>query len=404
MNENRVLVVTGMHRSGTSLVARLVRGAGVTIERSGDSPAGIPNPDPIDSAEAFIAERRGSDLWGFEAPRASLCLASWRRLLPAARYLLIYRHPVDVVLSLMRRGAEAEVMVDPVLGLSAWDRTNQSLLDFYRRHPGDCLLCDIHGVLEDVDGFLEVVQKLLGMSLQTRGSRRRGWPRAPGRSPSVADSDRLLGQIAPETRRILAGLNAEADMPCRDLQETAAGDSAPAALQTAAERVMADGALRDRAPGPLLALHLAMVDPRWASSKRSRQSLSELLSATENLRLAREVAGLEARLETLEAEIDDRARRFRRQEEQLRSQEDRLWDLQAELAERTRWACGIDLRAEGRKAGILELQAEFEEQLSRRLRLKIGLLRRERRICELEAELGGPGSPGGAAAGEPFNE
>ncbi len=130
------LVITGMHRSGTSLLASAAQRAGVDIgselnpatrgnlrghfedvgflhfhERFMErrsvpvfSPAmdWTPRATPEEEAEArkLVARQAGKPLWGFKDPRTALFLDFWDPLLPNPFYLFVFRHPVEVVLSL----------------------------------------------------------------------------------------------------------------------------------------------------------------------------------------------------------------------------------------------------------------------------------------------------------------
>jgi hypothetical protein len=137
--------VLGMHRSGTSVVARLLNLLGVylgperSISRVGhDNPSGYWEHHPItllndeilarfggrwDAPAAFppgwltapgMAELRekgrelltdfaGRDLWGWKDPRTCLTLPFWRDLVEPTHYLVALRNPGEVVASLERR-------------------------------------------------------------------------------------------------------------------------------------------------------------------------------------------------------------------------------------------------------------------------------------------------------------
>jgi hypothetical protein len=175
------VVVAGMHRSGTSLLASLARRAGVDLgsrlmpaskgnprghfedldfvhfherlfDRRGAGALTPPRrgslaPTAAEEAEAraLVDRRRAKPLWGFKDPRTTLLLDFWDRLLPAPLYLLVYRHPVEVALSLLRRGLDLEVELDPAAAVHAWTVYNEHLLDFLHAHPERSLLWSIGG-------------------------------------------------------------------------------------------------------------------------------------------------------------------------------------------------------------------------------------------------------------------
>src|SRR4051812_1867693 len=134
-----------MHRSGTSATARLLGQAGLDLGPSMmperiDNPLGYyedlafydlnvellaagigddPRLDPpwafadrLDPshlerlrprAEELLAARSArDDAWGFKDPRTTVLLDFYDELIPAARYVFVYRPPWDVVASLLR--------------------------------------------------------------------------------------------------------------------------------------------------------------------------------------------------------------------------------------------------------------------------------------------------------------
>lgn len=168
-----------MHRSATSLVANLLLEAGLPIGRE-LHPAGLGNPrghfedhefftlhedmlaargetcfsaradfappeDPVfvERAKGLIAERNTLPFWGWKDPRTCLFLDFWHDLLPEGRYLFVYRHPVEVALSLWRRNTDLELRQDPWLAVRSWEVHNRRLLDFCARHPERVFLAQV---------------------------------------------------------------------------------------------------------------------------------------------------------------------------------------------------------------------------------------------------------------------
>ena len=133
-----VLVIGGMHRSGTSLVAAVCQSAGLDVgaellpghasnplghfedldfyrfheaalTAAGRVPAGYGISDApvvVDAsargrAEALVAARRaGGRPWGWKDPRTVLFLDFWLEMLPEARFLFVFRDPAEVADSL----------------------------------------------------------------------------------------------------------------------------------------------------------------------------------------------------------------------------------------------------------------------------------------------------------------
>lgn len=152
----RPLIILGMHRSGTSLLARMLETCGLfvgaTLEENHEPPlfrkindrllalagASWTRPEPFlerrsvadflrqcrITAEEMLSEGFGKHFlglhgprkllgapiahWGWKEPRTCLTLPVWRAIYPEARYVHIVRHPLDVALSLRTRQERKE--------------------------------------------------------------------------------------------------------------------------------------------------------------------------------------------------------------------------------------------------------------------------------------------------------
>jgi hypothetical protein len=176
------LILVGMHRSGTSLAAALLRSAGVNVgnrlmEGNWSNPhghfedldfvefhraalarlgchhdgwvaAGLPElpPEIVEDARAIL-ERKGKDgqPWGWKDPRTTLFLRLWLELLPRAKLVLIYRAPWEVIDSLYRRGDEVFAQ-NPEFAVATWHRYNRTLLDASDAMPERCLLASVETI------------------------------------------------------------------------------------------------------------------------------------------------------------------------------------------------------------------------------------------------------------------
>lgn len=155
MAERPPVIVLGMHRSGTSLVIRLLAAMGLFIGRHRDvndeawfflrlnewllrqCGGGWDHPEPIRhlladpagrrltvgylryvlgtprvaaylGAAGYLRHRRPERLprpWGWKDPRNTYTLPLWLDLFPGARVIHVFRHGVDVAASLQRRQA-----------------------------------------------------------------------------------------------------------------------------------------------------------------------------------------------------------------------------------------------------------------------------------------------------------
>jgi hypothetical protein len=196
------LVITGMHRSGTSMTAQAFRAAGLFIgERL--MPAHWSNPEghfeDLDfyelsraiiadngfpdsgllsdvrisvsssrraEAHSLIAERRALGTpWGWKDPRSVLLLDFWAELLPEAHFLFTFRAPWEVMDSLYQRGDPA-CQDDPMLALRAWVHYNRMIREFVRAEPTRSVVFEVSQVGGDTERCIREVASRMGVSLR----------------------------------------------------------------------------------------------------------------------------------------------------------------------------------------------------------------------------------------------
>ena len=171
----RAVMVLGMHRSGTSMLAGSLEQAGLELgpcstwnefNRRGNRehpeivafherllarrgaawhmpPASVGRWTRAErrAADRIIASFHGSGCWGFKDPRATLFHEGWRERLPGLAFVGIFRHPSAVAASLQVRGGMPEA--DAV---RLWLVYNRRLLALHREQPFPLLCFD-----DDVD-------------------------------------------------------------------------------------------------------------------------------------------------------------------------------------------------------------------------------------------------------------
>jgi GT2 family glycosyltransferase len=197
-----VLLITGMHRSGTSLTASLLQSAGLFI---GDRlmPAGpgneaghfedmefyefhrralratghaddglvktaqieLPKPLEHEARQLVIARESLGRPWGWKDPRTVLFLDHWHRLLPHSFNLFVFRAPWEVVDSLYRR-SDVVFGVNPGLALDAWYHYNLIVRDFATRHSDTTLIYELPQVITDTTGVIASIRKRCGIPLE----------------------------------------------------------------------------------------------------------------------------------------------------------------------------------------------------------------------------------------------
>jgi len=164
------LCITGMHRSGTSMVARLLNVCGLYLgeekELIGPQPD---NPEGFWENSQFVnlnteillklggdwdlppepekgwerqpkfksLSKKGSSLiqrfephhfWGWKDPRSSLTAPFWNMLIKDLKFIISVRHPLEVAGSLQQRGYNSQSF-----SLNLWNIYNQQLLSGTRR-------------------------------------------------------------------------------------------------------------------------------------------------------------------------------------------------------------------------------------------------------------------------------
>ena len=244
-----VLVVGGMHRSGTSCVAELLASAGLFLgdellvadrrnprgyfECSGfvdfhkkilsahgladDGFVGDVRIEPSDTfrAQAIeLVEAKRSLLrpWGWKDPRSVLLLKFWSELVPDARYLFVFRPPWDVVDSLFRRG-DRVFSRNPRFALTVWTNYNARIRDFARAHPERVLVRELSQVITHPDAICDAVRNDLNITLD---------PPKPTVHPALlghADADHaaFLAAASPECVSLLNELRSLAGAELRGL-------------------------------------------------------------------------------------------------------------------------------------------------------------------------------------------
>ena len=174
----RHIVATGMHRSGTSALARLLHSADLfmgdrlvaanefnprghfedlamlrihdrILAASGTSWRATDVVEPkvrrmVRSKLGKLINRREVDhqRWGFKDPRACLLLPLWKDLLPDLKILGIFRDPMSVRDSLLRR----EHFDDPDMPYKIWANYNSRLLDAAEAFGSDVILISTRGL------------------------------------------------------------------------------------------------------------------------------------------------------------------------------------------------------------------------------------------------------------------
>ncbi|HET9766670.1 MAG TPA: hypothetical protein VFS60_07475 [Thermoanaerobaculia bacterium] len=148
----------------------MLAAAGHTAFSAGDDFAPPLGNGFVTRAKALVAARAGQRAWGWKDPRTCLFLDLWEPLVPGAGWLFLYRHPVDVVLSLLRRNTDPDLSRDPQLAFESWAVHNRRMLAFVERYRERCFLAQTPALAADLGGFVARVGERFALPLEPAGA------------------------------------------------------------------------------------------------------------------------------------------------------------------------------------------------------------------------------------------
>lgn len=199
-NEECPVCITGMHRSGTSMVTRLLHICGLYLGSDDDlmpakkdNPGGYwenlkfvglndeilnelgggwDHPPPssndwiynpayahlVKKGEVILSEFRGRSLWGWKDPRNSLILPFWLKLRPGLKVIHCVRNPLEVALSLQKRN-----FFSYSHSLSLWMDYNQRVLQSVA--PEDLIVIHFETLFLNGNDEIQRILKMLKMTV-----------------------------------------------------------------------------------------------------------------------------------------------------------------------------------------------------------------------------------------------
>jgi len=251
------VIVAGMHRSGTSLVAGLLEALGVDMgtrlvpadranprgyfedldvvgfhqrlfrtrfphAREGHADWGWTPTDTVRAddarphtaeANALVARRVATGRrWGFKDPRTTLLLDFWDPLLPAPVYVGVYRDPSSVADSMQRLGAEV-FLRHPDYARPIWAFHNRRLLDFARRNRDRCVLLNADALGAGLARLPGLLRERLGLPVAEVDLRERFAAELLRSRASDSTLARLSRVVWPDCAALYDELEAIADLP-----------------------------------------------------------------------------------------------------------------------------------------------------------------------------------------------
>jgi hypothetical protein len=199
---SNALIIIGMHRSGTSLVASMLHSAGLDVgkqlmsahesinakgfyenldfvrfheqvlESLGESRFGwttkinlrVPETQaPL--VDDLLARNSSDGAWGWKDPRTTLFLQYWSERLPKANFIFVHRPPWEVIDSLYRRG-DQEFQSSPRLAVDIWTSYNRAILNFMDRNSDRGLLTGLQSIVDNPAMFIERANERFKLELK----------------------------------------------------------------------------------------------------------------------------------------------------------------------------------------------------------------------------------------------
>lgn len=181
-----ICCVAGMHRSGTSAVARWLAQGRLPLAIGGSIQPDISNPAgyyedldfvclhaahlrrrqrfshgwrcaPRQFLHLTLAERKQAQKlaalrsvthpdWGWKDPRTTLFLTEWKEIIPDLKVILPWRPCAAVVASLVARGIQQHrlhLLIDPVSAICMWQAYNRLACDYAAQFPADTIMLPV---------------------------------------------------------------------------------------------------------------------------------------------------------------------------------------------------------------------------------------------------------------------
>lgn len=207
-NERGIYIVLGMHRSGTSLIAGLLHKSGITMGIPRNFRPGPSEENPKGYFENFEFRKLNDDIlessgyivkawnpkvkevkanwihklrmkrlitkysrkyrkWGWKDPRQMLTCDRWFEVIQElelgriVKVILVYRHPLSVAISMIKRGNIETVSH----GLALWFLYNQRVLESIEKYPFPCLVFSFERIFEDPLSVLSNLAQFVGTEI-----------------------------------------------------------------------------------------------------------------------------------------------------------------------------------------------------------------------------------------------
>ena len=119
----------------------------------------------VRKAQDLVQHQKRELLWGWADSRTAVLFDLWEELLPEALYILVYRHPLDVLFSLLETNFDPNLSGDLSRAVTTWQYYNKRIHDFYLKNPERCVLVHSQSVVENPGKFLSLISEKFDLSL-----------------------------------------------------------------------------------------------------------------------------------------------------------------------------------------------------------------------------------------------
>jgi len=154
----KTVVVLGVERGGTSMVAGIIRALGIDMGKK----VGLNHEDPQFLAEdtkvlanRIRARNRESSVWGFKVPKSANFLAFYEEHLRKPYYVVVHRNALAIADSWVQRGAG-----NPLDVIEHTIRYHTQILDHCRQTKRPVLMLNYERCVASDEGKLEAVQTI----------------------------------------------------------------------------------------------------------------------------------------------------------------------------------------------------------------------------------------------------
>lgn len=190
----KVTLITGMHRSGTSMLTRMLNICGMYLGKEehmmspgGDNPKGFwENLIPVRINDNILKRGGGSwnnpphfiegwdhdpylnglykkaamfindippdkEWWGFKDPRSCFTLPFWKRILDNPDIIICLRNPIDVAKSLNKRNKN----ISTEQGMDLWYRYNKEIYE--NTNHNERIVISFDEMIKEPDGIFEAL-------------------------------------------------------------------------------------------------------------------------------------------------------------------------------------------------------------------------------------------------------